>query len=186
MVVISRMDRKWIILIAILFIIFIGGMIYFGSTNEVPNSITPNRTETTISTSTSTISPTVTTTVPLNDTEAINQLLDTFHESIRTESLDNLMECFDEDSILEITGGAQKFKFTAKGQISDYFNHYFASEEGQIDYLVRSCSVTLEGSRANARCEIIQKGKFSTWNFELVKVQNTWKISSLNLFSFAQ
>jgi ketosteroid isomerase-like protein len=167
--------KSWFVPGTILVILLmIGAAVYIGSKTETAQ--TPMPTTPTPTTST----PTVTTPPPSNDTDAINQLLSNYHESVKTKSLDDLMSLFTDDATFN---GPTKEKLSGISQIGGYYSNIFEREHGPIDIQVLEKSVNIEGSRATVKTKIASYGKFGTEFFELIKVKGIWKISSLTLFS---
>ena len=169
------MAKSWFALGAILVIIVVGGAIYLGTRSETTPTPTPTPT------SSPTIPPTVTPTVPMNDNDAINQLLSSYHESVRAKSLDTLMSLFTDEAVLTTP---DQLRLSGMVQIGGYFNNMFNRVEGKIDLQVTDASVTLEGSRATAKVRIVTDKELGSEFFELVKVRGSWKISSLTMFKF--
>ncbi len=169
------MARSRLALGAIL-IVIAAGAIYLGTKSESTPAPTPTATS-----PSPTITPTTTSTVPMNDTDAVNQLLSSYHDSVRTKSLDNLMSLFTDDAVL-IT--ANQMRFSGKTQISGYFSYVFNQFGGEIKMQIMDSSVTLEVSKATARVRIMTEKEIGSEFFELIKVRSMWKISSLTLFEF--
>ena len=158
----------------ILIIFVVGGVIYLGSKSEYePTPTTP--------TTSPAVTTTLTPTTPLNDTDAISQLLSNYHESVRTKSLDGLMSLFTDDPRL-IT--QDKLTFSGKNQVMGYYSYLFRELKGPIGLRVLDASLNLVGSKATARIEIADSGKLGLEFFELVKVRGLWRISNLTLSDF--
>lgn len=170
------MARSWFALGAVLILIIVAGAIYLGTKSEGTPPPTPTGTS-----PSPTITPTITPTVPMNDTDAVNQLLSSYHDSVRTKSLDTLMSLFTDDAVLTT---ANQLKFSGRVQIGGYFSYMFNHLEGKIDLQVTDASVTLEGSKATAKIRIVTDKELGSEFFELVKAKGSWKISGLTLFKF--
>ena len=168
--------KSWLALGAILIVIIVGGAVYFGTRSEATPTPTPAPT-----TPSPTITPTVTPTVPVNDTDAITQLLSSYHDSVRTKSLDTLLSLFTDDAALTTT---DQLRLSGKVQIGGYFNNKFNEVEGKIDLQVTDTSITLEGSRATAKIRIVTDKELGSEFFELVKIRGSWRISRLTIFKF--
>jgi len=168
--------KSWFALGAILIVIIVAGAIYLGTKSEGTPTPTPTATS-----PSPIITPTATPTVPMNDTVAVNQLLSSYHDSVRTKSLDTLMSLFTDDAVLTTT---DQMRLSGIMQIGGYFNNKFNQIEGKIDLQVTDSSVTLEGSRATAKIRIVTDRELGSEFFELVKVRGSWKIRSLTIFKF--
>ncbi|MBS7622776.1 nuclear transport factor 2 family protein [Candidatus Bathyarchaeota archaeon] len=169
--------KSWLTL-GLVLIVIVGGAAYLGSRSEVIISPTPTTSPTTPTpTSTTTATPTV----PPNDTDAVNQLLSDFHDSVRSRSLDNLLSLFSDEAVLTT---ADQLRFTGKTQIGGYFSYMFRRLKGEIDIQVTEATVTVEGSRATARLRILTNNELGVEFFELAKVKGRWMISTLTLFKF--
>ncbi|MEM3003770.1 MAG: nuclear transport factor 2 family protein [Candidatus Bathyarchaeia archaeon] len=169
--------KSWLSLIVIL-IVIVGGAAYLGSKSEVKVPPTPTPTP---ATPTPTSTTPATPTAPLNDTDAVNQLLSSFHNSVKARSLDDLLSLFSDEAVLTT---ADQLRFTGKTQIGGYFSYMFKRLKGEIDIQVTEASVTIEGSRATARLRILTNNELGVEFFELTKVKGRWVISTLTLFKF--
>ena len=170
------MARSWFALGIVLIVIMVAGAIYLGTKSDVTPISTPTPTS-----PSPTTTATVTPTVLINDTDAINQLLSSYHDSVRTKSLNTLMSLFTDDAVLTT---ANQLKFSGRVQIGGYFSYMFDHLEGKIDLQVTDTSVTLEGPKATAKIRIVTNNELGSEFFELIKVMGGWKISSLTLFKF--
>lgn len=169
--------KSWFTL-GVILIVIVGGAAYLGSRSEVRIPTTPAPVPTTPTpTSTTTATPTA----PLNDTEAVNQLLSDFHDSVKARSLDNLLSLFSDEAVLTT---ADQLRFTGKTQIGGYFSYMFKRLKGEIDIQVTEATVKIEGSRATARLRILTNNELGVEFFELVKVKGRCVISTLTLFKF--
>ncbi len=171
------MAKSWLIIGVVLIILLVAGAAYFGPKSEVQPTPTP--TTPTPTTPSPTPTPTVTPTTPMNDSAMIDQLLSRFHESFRSRSINETLELFAEDATLTVQLETGALKFSGKNPIGGYYSYLFREAEDPIDIQVLEVSVTLEGSRATARCKIVIDQRNGSEFFELAKIGGTWKISGL-------
>ena len=171
------MSKSRLVLFGIILTLIVGGLAYVGSQNQV----TPTPTATVPTTPSPTVSPTITPTIPVNDTEAVTQLVSTYHQSVRSKSREAVMGLFTDDAFLTTV---MTRTLTGKSQISGYYDLLFSRATGQLDLQVLDSSVTVEGSKATVRIRIATDGKFGMEYFELVKIRGLWKISGLTFSHF--
>lgn len=171
-------SKKWMVLGAIILILIVVSVIYSGTKTEIPPEISPTMPTSTTSTPTSV--PTSTPTNTLNDSEMIDQLIFEYHELVKSESLDPLVDLFVDDAKLIVTQ-FNTYRFSGKNQIRNYYGSRFEAVEGPTELELVDTSISIDGFKAMVKCKVASDGRFATENFELVKVGDVWKISSLNM-----
>jgi ketosteroid isomerase-like protein len=171
-------SKKWIAFGAIILTLILVSVIYSGTKTEIQPEISPTTPIPTSSTTTSV--STSTTTNTMSDSEMIDQLIFEYHELVKSESLDQIVELFVDDAKLVVTQ-INTYRFSGKSQIRNYYGSRFELEEGKIDLELVDVSVSIEGIKAKVKCKVAVDEKFATESFELVKIGNVWKISSLNM-----
>ena len=169
------MSKKWMVLGAIIVVLIVFILIYSGNRPEAPPEITPTPT---FSTTTSVTSSTPKNT--LSDSEMIEQLIFDYHELLKSESLDQLVQLFVDDAKLTVTH-FNTYSFSGKNQIRNYFGSRFEEVEGPSELELVDTSITIDGLRATVKCKVATGGRFATETFELVKMGDVWKISSLDM-----
>ena len=169
------MSKKWMVLGAIIVVLIVVILIYSGNRPEAPPEITSTPT---FSTTTSVTSSTPKNT--LSDSEMIEQLIFDYHELLKSESLDQLVQLFVDDAKLTVTH-FNTYSFSGKNQIRNYFGSRFEEVEGPSELELVDTSITIDGLRATVKCKVATGGRFATETFELVKMGDVWKISSLNI-----
>ena len=169
------MSKKWMMLGAIIVVLIVVILIYSGNRPEAPSEITPTPT---FSTTTSITSSTPKNT--LSDSEMIEQLIFDYHELLKSESLDQLVQLFVDDAKLTVTH-FNTYSFTGKNQIRNYFGSRFEEVEGPSELELVDTSISIDGLRATVKCKVATGGRFATETFELVKMGDVWKISSLDM-----
>jgi hypothetical protein len=172
------MSKKWMALGAIILILIVVSVIYSGTKTEIPPEISPTTPTPTSSTTTSV--STSTTTNTMSDSEMIDQLVIEYHELVKSESLDQLVELFADDAELVVTQ-FNTYRFSGKSQIRNYYGSRFELVEGPTDLELVDVSISIEGLKAKVKCKVATNERFATESFELVKIRNAWKISSLNM-----
>ncbi|WP_455279589.1 nuclear transport factor 2 family protein [[Eubacterium] cellulosolvens] len=172
------MSRKLMGLGAIILILIVVSLIYSGSKTEIPNEITPT-TPTPISSNTTSV-PTSTSTNNMSDDEMIDQLIFEYHELVKSESLDQLVELFVDDAKLIVTQ-LNTYRFSGKNQIRNYYGSMFEAVEGPTELELVDTSISINGLKATVKCKVATDERFANETFELVKVGDVWKISSLNM-----
>ena len=163
---------------AIILILIVVSVIYLESKTEITNEITPN-TPTPISSTTTSIS----TSTPKNnmsDDEMIGQLIFEYHELVKSESLDQLVELFVDDAKLIVTQ-LNTYRFSGKNQIRNYYGSMFEAVEGPTELELVDTLISIDGLKAEVKCKVATDEKFANETFELVKVGDVWKISSLSM-----
>ncbi len=163
---------------AIILILIVVSLIYSGSKTEIPNEITPT-TPTPISSNTTSV-PTSTSTNNMSDDEMIDQLIFEYHELVKSESLDQLVELFVDDAKLIVTQ-LNTYRFSGKNQIRNYYGSMFEAVEGPTELELVDTSISINGLKATVKCKVATDERFANETFELVKVGDVWKISSLNM-----
>ena len=118
----------------------------------------------------------------MNDTEMIMLLIHDYHEGLKTESINDVIEPFTDDASLLVHAPTKKFEFANKRQIRDYYNFIF-NQSPPIDLLVHDISIEIDGVRAEATYQILHNDKFGTEHFKLVKIGGVWKVEHLTMFS---
>ena len=171
-------SKKWMALGAIILILIVVSAIYSGNKTEIPPEISP--TTSTSTTSTTTSIPTSTPTNTLSDSEMIDQLIYEYHELAKSESLDPLVKLFVDDATLTVTH-LKTYGFSGKNQIRNYYGSMFEAVEGPTELELVDTSISIDGDEAKVKCKVATDERFATENFELVKVGDVWKISSLNM-----
>jgi ketosteroid isomerase-like protein len=116
----------------------------------------------------------------MNDSEMIDQLIFEYHELVKSESLDPLIELFIDDVKLTVTH-LKTYSFSGKNQIRNYYGSRFEAVEGPTELELVDTSISIDGDKATVKCKVAADERFATENFELVKVGDIWKISSLNM-----
>ena len=172
------MLKKWITLGAIILIVVVVSVIYSGNKPETLPEVSTTTPTLTSSTTTSVLSSTFTNT--LSDREMIDQLIFDFHESLKSESLDKLVDLFVDDAKLTVTQ-FNTYRFSGKNQIRNYFGSRFEAVEGPSELELVDTSISIDGLKATIKCKVATGGRFATENFELIKIGGIWKISSLNI-----
>jgi ketosteroid isomerase-like protein len=172
------MSKKWMALGVIIIMLIVVSVIYSGIKTEIPPEISPTMPTSTTSTTTSV--PTSTTTNTMSDSELIDQLIFEYHELVKSESLDPLIELFVDDADLTVTH-LKTYGFSGKNQIRNYYGSRFEAVEGPTELEVVDTSISIDGDKATVKCKVAADERFATENFELVKVGDVWKISSLNM-----
>jgi ketosteroid isomerase-like protein len=163
---------------AIILILLVISVIYSGTKTEIPPKITPTMITSTSSSTTSV--PTSTPTNTMSDSEMVDQLIYEYHELVKSESLDQLVELFVDDGKLIVTQ-FNTYRFSGKNQIRNYYGSRFEAVEGPTELEVIDTSVSIDGFKALVKCKVAADEKFANEIFELVKVGDVWKISSLNM-----
>ncbi len=171
-------SKKWIALGAIILILIVVSVIYSGTKTEIPPEISPTALTPTSSVTTSVSTSTKTNT--MSDSEMIDQLIFDYHELVKSESLDQLVELFADDAELVVTQ-FNTYRFSGKSQIRNYYGSRFELVEGPTDLELVDVSISIEGLKAKVKCKVATDERFATESFELVKIGNVWKISSLNM-----
>ena len=171
------MSKKWIALGAIILILVVS-VIYSGNKPETPPEIIT--TTPTLTSSTTTSFPSSTLTNTLSDREMIEQLIFDYHESLKSESLDKLVNLFVDDAKLTVTQ-FNTYRFSGKDQIRNYFGSRFEAVEDPSELELVDTSISIDGLKATVKCKVATGGRFATENFELIKIGGIWKISSLNM-----
>lgn len=161
---------------AIILVLIVVSVIYSGTKTEIPPEISST---TPTPTSSNTTSVSTTTTNTMSDSEMIDQLIFEYHELVKSESLDQLVELFVDDAKLVVTQ-INTYRFSGKSQIRNYYGSRFELE-GSTDLELVDVSVSMEGLKAKVKCKVAVDERFATESFELVKIGNVWKISSLNM-----
>lgn len=171
-------SKKWMVLGAIILMLIVVSVIYSGTKTEIPPEISP--TTPTSTTSTITSVPTSTPTNTMSDSEMIDQLIFEYHELVKSESLDPLVDLFVDDAKLIVTQ-FNTYRFSGKNQIRNYYGSRFEAVEGPTELELVDTSISIDGFKATVKCKVATNERFATENFELVKVGDVWKISSLNM-----
>jgi ketosteroid isomerase-like protein len=172
------MSKKWMVLGVIIAVLIVVILIYSGNRPEAPPEITPTTPTPTFSTTTSVTSSTPKNT--LSDSEMIEQLIFDYHELLKSESLDQLVQLFVDDAKLTVTH-LNTYSFSGKNQIRNYFGSRFEEVEGPSELELVDTSISIDGLRATVKCKVATGGRFATETFELVKMGDVWKISSLDM-----
>lgn len=171
-------SKKWMALGAIILILIVVSVIYSGTKTETPPEISSSTPTTTSFTTTS-----VSTSTPTNnmsDSEKIEQLILEYHELVKSESLDKIMDLFIDDAKLIVTH-LSTYHFSGKNQIRNYLGSRFEAVEGPTDLNLIDTSISINGLKATVRCKVATDERFANETFELIKVGDVWKISSLNM-----
>jgi ketosteroid isomerase-like protein len=169
---------KKLMMLGAIIVILIVGVIYLGSNTEIPNEISP-----TTSTPTSFTTTNILTSKPTNtmsDAAAVEQLITDYHDLVKSESLDQLVELFVDDAKLTVTQ-FNTYHFSGKNQIRNYYGSRFEAVEGPTDLKLVDTSISIDGLKATVKCKVATDGRFANETFELVKVGDVWKISNLNM-----
>jgi ketosteroid isomerase-like protein len=171
-------SKKWMTIGAIILLLIVLGLFYSESKTEVPPEVSSSTITLTSSATTSVPTPTLTTT--MNDSDMIEQLIFEYHELVKSESLDQLVELFVDDAKLTATQ-FNTYRFSGKNQIRNYYGSRFEAVEGPTELELVDVSVSIDGSRATVKCKVATNERFANETFELVKIGDVWKISSLNM-----
>jgi ketosteroid isomerase-like protein len=110
----------------------------------------------------------------MSDSEMIDQLIYEYHELVKSESLDPLIELFVDDPKLIVTH-LNTYSFSGKNQIRNYYGSRFEAVEGPTELELVDTSISIDGEKATVKCKVATDERFATENFELVKAGDVWQ-----------